>query len=121
MFRCAYILTGFPGFFKVMRSSLLEASLPSVVPNFTGRQGECEEIIRHVSSESARLVSIWGSPGFGKTSVAIAVGHALQSQGLRVYWVSLRGVGSKADLASKFLSFLRQPTTTKQPSKKVSH
>ena len=99
-----------------MRSSLLGAPLPSVVPNFTGRQGECEEIIRHVFSESTRLVSIWGSPGFGKTSVAIAVGHALQSQGLPVYWVSLRGVGSKADLASKFLSFLRKPTTTTQPS-----
>ena len=87
-----------------------------MVPNFTGRQGECEEIIRHVSSESTRLVSIWGSSGFGKTSVAIAVGHALQSQGLPVYWVSLRGVGCKADLASKFHSFLRKPTTTKQPS-----
>ena len=99
-----------------MRSSLLGASLPSVVPYFTGRRGECEEIIRHVSSESTRLVSIWGSPGFGKTSVAIAVGHALQSQGLPVYWVSLRGVGSKADLASKFLSFLRQPPKIGKPS-----
>ena len=103
-----------------MRSSLLGAPLPSVVPNFTGRQGECEEIIRHVSSESTRLVSIWGSPGFGKTSVAIAVGHALQSQGLPVYWVSLRGVGSKADLASKFLSFLRKPTTTQHSGQRLS-
>ena len=87
-----------------------------MVPNFTGRQGECEEIIGHLSSESTQLVSIWGTPGFGKTSVAIAVGHALQSQGIPVYWVSLRGVRSKTDLASKFLSFLRQPTTIKQPS-----
>ena len=69
-----------------------------------------------MSSASTRLVSMWGSPGFGKTSVAIAVAHALQSQGLPVYWVSLRGVVFKADLASKFLSFLRKPTTTKQPS-----
>ena len=69
-----------------------------------------------MSSESTRLVSMWGSPGFGKTSVAIAVAHALQSQGLPVYWVSLRGVVFKADLASQFLSFLRKPTTTKQPS-----
>ena len=99
-----------------MRSSLLGASLPSVVPNFIGRQSECEEIIGHVSSKSIRLVSIWGTPGFGKTSVAIAVGHALQSQGKPVYWVSLRGVHSKADLASKFLSLLRQLTTIKQPS-----
>ena len=87
-----------------------------MVPNFTGRQSECEEIIGHVSSESIRLVSIWGTPGFGKTSVAIAVGHALRSQGMPVYWVSLRGVRSKADLASKFLSLLRQLTTINQPS-----
>ena len=87
-----------------------------MVPNFTGRQSECEDIVGHVSSESVRLVSIWGTPGFGKTSVAIAVGHALQSQGKPVYWVSLRGVRSKADLTSKFLSFLRQLTTIKQPS-----
>ena len=100
-----------------MTSSFLGASLPSVVPNFPGRQGECEEFIGHVSSESIRLVSVWGTPGFGKTSVAIAVGHTLQSQGKPVYWVSLRGVRSKADLASKLPSFLRQLTTIKQPSR----
>ena len=62
------------------------------------------------------MVSICGSPGFGKTSVAIAVGHAVQSRGIPVYWISLRGLHSKADLTSKFLSFLRQPTRhTKLP------
>ena len=94
----------------------IRASLPSMVPNFTGRQSELEEIIRHVTSESTRLVSIWGSPGFGKTSVAITVGHALQSQGLPSYWVSLRGLQSKADLTSKFLRLLKQPTINNQPS-----
>ena len=92
-----------------------------MVPNFTGRQSDCEEIIRHVTSESTRLVSICGSPGFGKTSVAIAVGHDVQSQGIPVYWISLRGLHSKADLTSKFLSFLRQPTThTKLPDQRLS-
>ena len=94
----------------------IRASFPSLVPNFTGRQSEVEEIIGHVTSESTRLVSIWGSPGFGKTSVAIAVGHELQCQGLPVYWVSLRGLQSKADLTSKFLLLLRQPTINNQPS-----
>ena len=94
----------------------IRVSLPSMVPNFTGRQSEVEEIIGHVTSESTRLVSIWGSPGFGKTSVAIAVGHALQSQGLPVYWVSLRGLQSKTDLTSKFLCLVRQPTIDNQPS-----
>ena len=87
-----------------------------MVPNFTGRQSEVEEIIGHVTSESTRLVSIWGSPGFGKTSVAIAVGHALQTQGLPVYWISLRGLQSKAGLTSKILSLLRQPTIDNRPS-----
>ena len=101
---------------KGTRASLSRAYLPSMVPNFTGRQSEVEEIIGHVTSESTRLVSIWGSPGFGKTSVAIAVGHALQTQGLPVYWVSLRGLQSKAGLTSKILSLLTQPTIQeKQP------
>ena len=87
-----------------------------MVPNFTGRQSECEEIMGHVTSESTRLVSIWGSPGFGKTSVAIAVGHYLQSQGLPVCWVSLRGQKSKADLTSKLLSFVTPSFLNDQPS-----
>ena len=67
-------------------------------------------------------MSIWGSPGFGKTSVAIAVEHALQTQGLPAYWVSLRGLQSKADLTSKILSLLRQPTINNQPSdQRLSH
>ena len=105
-----------------MRPPLSRAYLPSMVPNFIGRQSEVEEIIGHVTSESTRLVSIWGSPGFGKTSVAIAVGHALQTQGLPVYWVSLRGLQSRAGLTSKILGLLRQPTINNQPSdERLSH
>ena len=84
--------------------------LPPRVPYFTGRQKECDEIVGHLFSESTRIVSIWGSPGFGKTSVAIAVGHEIQSRGLPVFWLSLRGLRSKADLTSKLLSFFRQPS-----------
>ena len=36
--------------------------LPPVVPNFIGRQSECEEITGHVTAQSSRMVSIWGSP-----------------------------------------------------------
>ena len=78
-----------------------------MVPHFTGRDAECDEIIGHVTTESTRLVSIWGSPGFGKTSIAIAVGHRLQERELPVYFLSLRGLKSKSDLISKFLSLYR--------------
>ena len=96
--------------------SLARSFLPSLVPNFTGRQIECQEILGHVTSESARIVSIWGSPGFGKTSVSIAVGHELQSQGLPVCFLSLRSLQSVADLKSKLLRAFRQFTTNHQSS-----
>ena len=106
--------------FKDTKPSLPKSCLPSMVPHFTGRQKECEEITGHVTSESARIVSIWGSPGFGKTSVAIAVGHHLDSQGLPVYFLSLRGLQSKADLVSKLLSFFRRPFTNGQQQQRLS-
>ena len=102
--------------FEDTKKSLPRSFLPSLVPSFTGRQNECQEIIGYVTSESARIVSIWGSPGFGKTSVAIAVGHKLQSQGLPVCFLSLRSLQSVADLKSKFLRAFRQFTTNHQSS-----
>ncbi|KAL9987665.1 hypothetical protein ACROYT_G002009 [Oculina patagonica] len=93
------------------KSCLPRSCLPSKVPNFTGREKECDEVIGHVTSESTRLISVWGSPGFGKTSIAIAVGHHLQAQGLPVYFLSLRGLKSKSDLTSKLLGLFRQSTT----------
>ena len=99
---------------KGSRPSLPKSCLPPMVPHFTGRQIECEEITDHLTSGFARIVLIWGSPGFGKTSVAIAVGHHLHSQGLPVYYFSLRGLQSKADLASKLLSLFRLPVASEQ-------
>ena len=81
------------------------------MPDFIGREEECDEIVGHLTSGSTRLVSVWGSPGFGKTSVAIAVGHHLQALELPVYFLSLRGLKSKSDLTSKFLSLFRQAGT----------
>ena len=97
-----------------MELSLPKSCIDPMVPHFTGRQNEIEEITGHVTSGSTSIISIWGSPGFGKTSLAIAVGHHLHSQGLPVYFLSLRGLHSKADLTSKLLSFFRRPTTNDQ-------
>ena len=83
--------------------------LPTMVPHFTGRKRECEEVTGQLTSGSARIVSIWGSPGFGKTSVAIAVGHHLESQGLPVYFLSIRGLQSIDDLTSKLLRLFGRP------------
>ena len=91
-----------------------------MVPHFTGRQRECEGITSHVTSKSTRIVSIWGSPGFGKTSVATAVGHQLQCKGFPVYFFSLRGLQSKTDLTTKLLSFFRRHPTRDQKPQRLS-
>ena len=101
---------------KGAKASLTRSCLPPMVPNFTGRQRECQEIVGHVTSESTRIVSVWGSPGFGKTSVAIKVGHDLKDQGLPVYFLSLRGRQSKEDITSNLLSIVRQFATNDQSS-----
>ena len=60
-----------------------------------------------MTSESTRLVNIWGSPGFGKTSTAIAVAHHLQSLGHPVYYSTFRGKSSKDEFISKLLSIFQ--------------
>ena len=82
-----------------------------MVPCFTGCKKECEEIVSHITSQSTRIVSISGSPGCGKSSIAIGVAHDLQSQGLSVCFLSLQGLASKYELTSKLLSFVRQSSS----------
>ena len=93
-----------------------QSCLPPLVPNFTGRQSECEEIVGHVTSQFTRIVSVSGPRGFGKTTVTTKVGHILESHGLPVYWITLRGLQSKTDLTSKLLSFVRQTLSHHQIS-----
>ena len=54
-------------------------------------------------SQSTRVFSIWGSPGFGKTSTAIAIGNQLKDQGENVYYFSFRGVSTMKEFTSKLL------------------
>lgn len=64
--------------------------------------------------ENTRLVSICGPPGFGKTSVAVAVGHELGSMGLPVYLFSLRDFQSKADVTTMLLNFFKGTVPIRQ-------
>ena len=79
-----------------------------MVPHFIGRDKECANIIDHLSQATTQFVNVWGSPGFGKTSVATAVGHKLDSQGLTVQFSSLRGVERVDEMARKMLNLSQQ-------------
>ena len=78
--------------------------IPSAVPMFTGRENEIEEISKLITDDSTRVVNIWGSPGFGKTSIAIQEAHHLLSSGYSVYFFRMQRISTIDDLASKILS-----------------
>ena len=79
--------------------------MPSAVPIFYGlRESDVEEITNAITEESTRLVSIWGSPGFGKTSTAVETAHKLSALGYPVYFFHLQGIDTVDKFLSKILS-----------------
>ncbi len=81
--------------------------VPSAVPLFTGRKAEIEEITNLITDQSTRLLNIWGSPGFGKTSTAIEVARNLLSLDCSVYFFKLQGIRTLDEFLSKILSIFR--------------
>ena len=81
--------------------------VPSAVPLFTGRKAEIEEITNLITDQSTRLLNIWGSPGFGKTSTAIEVARNLFSLDCPVYFFKLQGISTVDEFLSKILGIFR--------------
>ncbi|XP_065177097.1 uncharacterized protein LOC135806838 [Sycon ciliatum] len=74
-----------------------QSSLPDEDRHFTGRDDIVTEISHNIlttksKSSSTRVQSLVAPAGFGKTSVAIAVGHVCRNAGCRVEFFDLRGV-----------------------------
>ena len=81
--------------------------IPSAVPMFTGREIEIEEISNLITDDLIRVINIWGSPGFGKTSIAIQEAHHLWSLGYSVYFFRMQRIRTIDHLASKILSIFK--------------
>lgn len=96
--------------------------IPSKVPNFVGRKGQCSTVLEKLSaSDSCQIVSITGPPGFGKSAVAIQVGHELIAQGkTNVYYVSLRSLTSLNAMVNSLLGAL-QILAGRQPIQQAKH
>ena len=63
----------------------VEYDLPFSKNLFVGRQRDISEIIKKLSR--AHLVSISGAPGFGKSTLAIRVGHKMLELGASVRYI----------------------------------
>ena len=60
--------------------------------HFIGREKEVEDIARlldYGTFGSARIVNIYGSPGFGKSTLAIHAGHQLLEKGVNIHYLNL--------------------------------
>ena len=72
--------------------------LPQTDKNFVGRNDlvrvVCDKILQPPAkkSKSIEVQSLVGPPGFGKTSIAVAVGRTCQEAGLKIEFINLRGV-----------------------------
>ena len=56
-------------------------SLPELKESFVGREKEINIIMDYFDQSEVRIVTLFGPPGFGKSEVAVHVGH-------RVGWMS---------------------------------
>lgn len=86
--------------------------LPCKTPHFVGRADECARILRKLTNEPCRIVTITGPPGFGKSCVAVQVGHELLCYGISVYYISLRSHTSMYSMANSLLGALRLVAST---------
>lgn len=65
-----------------------------------GREKEMEEMMKFVNfrNPDTRVVNIVGSPGFGKSTLAINVGHKVVRNGDMVHYINMADFPDKADV-----------------------
>lgn len=87
-------------------TSMLTPSLPYPATKFVGRQQEVSELLDllQYTTDSPRIVSITGAPGFGKSTLAIHVGHMLADRGINVIYINMNEVTSKHALADTIIT-----------------
>ena len=82
--------------------------VPTLSPNFCGRDEIVRSIVKQVvDSSSNPVITLVGPPGFGKTSIAVAVGQRLlQEKTAKVVFVPLRGAQSTKQVTDRIVSTL---------------
>ena len=83
-------------------------TLPYIPENFVGREEDMKEITKLITFKESdiRIVDIIGPPGFGKSTLAIHVGHEMVRNGVVVYYLDIGDFSDKAiktALATKVL------------------
>ena len=110
----------------VSASPLPSSELPEPDDNFVGRDGLVDMVSDKAlqpaakKSKSVQVQSLVGPPGFGKTSIAVAVGHTCQTAGMKVVFINLRGVqdiNTVHSVVSTRLREVKKSTASASPEK----
>ena len=85
--------------FKISQSR----TLPYISGTFVGRKTELNDALQLLDFDQSgtRVVSIDGPPGFGKSTLAIKVGHQMVRKGTNVLYVNMLEVSTTQVLAEK--------------------
>ena len=69
---------------------------------FVGRESEIEKLMDWIENSTVSIISIVGSPGFGKSTLAIHVGHEIAEKGgVAVHYADLCEVQAMPTLFEK--------------------
>ena len=99
---------------KSLPNSIQNHGLPDQIHNLVGRQTETSELklLLEYSPGTPKIVSITGGPGFGKSALAISIGHDLKDNGVKVIYVNLNeDITGKYELAK---IIMKLPLSTEQ-------
>ena len=94
--------------------SVRAPTIPRLVSSFCGRQEIIDDIVKEIySTTSHPVISIVGPPGFGKTSIAVAVSHRIVAEEtLQVCFVPLRGTQDAGQMVSQVIKALSPVAAT---------
>jgi predicted ATPase len=89
----------------VITEPIFSASLPAPLTEFVGRDRELREVTRLIAD--ARLLTLTGAGGSGKTRLALAVASLVAERaGTEVAWVELASLSDAASLAADMAAVL---------------
>ncbi len=90
-----------------------ENSLPSTLDPIIGRESAISDTLSRLAKPGARLLTLVGPGGIGKTQLSIEVANRLRENGgIRIAFVSLADVGENKEWARATLSQLRSESPT---------
>lgn len=100
---------------KLKVQEYLSRKKPVSGQNFCGREGELAQLQQWIVRDRARLVSILGMEGMGKTRLAAQFVRDAEGEFERVVWRSLADFASLSDLLADAIATLAAPQEVKLP------